>query len=244
MDIKAFLVYNSGKKRGIYNSNLSVGTYGNYNFIEGKKDLSYNYKLENGNFASAYYFVNYYRKKRLSWKDIDSRLGLSTSLSYRHIPSSDNYEGSKIYAAGKLYFPGLLKHDNLMITAAYEQQLNYSEKNIYNFSSNVDLPRGYEPGYFDKITKASVDYQLPLFYPDFGILGLVYFKRVRANIFYDVAIGEYKGIEQEFASSGLELAVDFQLLRLPVELNAGLQFYSRMDGNNGVFPMIMGVVPF
>jgi len=231
--------------KGIYYSNLSIGATGNYKFIEGKQTENGSLTLENGNFASAHYFVNYYRKKRLSWKDIDSRFGQSIYLSYRHIPLSDNYAGQRIHASGKLYFPGILKHHNIVINAAYEQQLDYSFKNIYYFGSNINFTRGFEPILLDKMANISVDYQTPLFYPDFGVLGLIYFKRVRMNAFYDYGIGEYKGYGHEFASSGIEFLVDFHLLRLPVELNAGLQA-SYLITNNDVafFPMIMGVVPF
>lgn len=231
--------------KGIYYSNLSIGATGNYTFIDGKQTENGSLTLENGDFASAHYFVNYYRKKRFSWKDINTRFGQSIYLSYRHIPLSNNYEGQRIHASGKLYFPGILKHHNFVISAAYEQQLDYSEKNIYLFASNNNFTRGYEPILLDKIANISVDYQAPLFYPDFGVLGLIYFKRVRMNAFYDYGIGEYKGNGHEFASSGIELLVDFHLLRLPVEFNVGLQTAYLINNKETVFfPMIMGVVPF
>ena len=228
---------------GIYSSNLSVGAYGSYTFIDEKRNEFDDLTLENGNFASAHYFVNYYRKKRLSWKDLDSRFGQSIYLSYKHIPYSNNYDGYRFHASGKLFFPGFLKHHNFMISAAYEQQLDYVNKNNYYFGSNVNFPRGYEFVPLEKISSFSVDYQLPLFYPDFGIMALIYFKRVRMNMFYDVAVGEYRGIGNEFSSTGLEFTVDFNMLRLPIEFNAGFQIGATEKGSF-VFPMIMGVVPF
>ncbi len=230
--------------KGIYNSQLSIGTEGNYKIIEGKKDNFGNSLPENGSFAAGNYYASYYRTKRGSWRDISPRFGQSLYLSYRNIPLSDNFEGYRFHVSGKLYFPGLLKHHNLMIDGAYEQQLigSTASKYIYYFSSGVTLPRGYAGELLDDIIQLSVNYQLPLFYPDFGIGSLIYFKRVRYNSFYDFAIGSYQGNEQRFESLGSEFTVDFNVLRLPIGFNAGLRFsYVPSLGQLIYEPMIMGM---
>jgi len=59
--------------------------------------------------------------------------------------------------------------------------------------------------------KLGVNYHFPLCYPDFGIGGLVYFNRIRANLFYDYTkINDSRIIAQElsFKSTGAEIYFD------------------------------------
>jgi hypothetical protein len=58
--------------------------------------------------------------------------------------------------------------------------------------------------------KAAVNYHLPLFYPDLGLANIVYFLRVRANLFYDYSTVKSlrTGISQPLRSAGTEIFFD------------------------------------
>ena len=61
--------------------------------------------------------------------------------------------------------------------------------------------------------KLGANYHFPLFYPDWGFGNIVYFLRVRANIFYDYAqIADYNNanrlVELDFRSYGTEIFFD------------------------------------
>ena len=71
----------------------------------------------------------------------------------------------------------------------------------------------------------SANYGLPLLYPDFGFLGIAYFKRIRANLFYDYGVGEISrlALKTKYNSVGGELIFDntyFNLLPLSVGVRA------------------------
>ena len=53
-----------------------------------------------------------------------------------------------------------------------------------------------------------VNYNLPLFYPDWGFADLVYFLRIRANVFYDYTAVPYyatngPGVQSQYRSAGI-----------------------------------------
>jgi len=78
----------------------------------------------------------------------------------------------------------------------------------------------------------SLDYRLPLAYPDWNMWGLSYIKRINMGAFVDY--GMEKGhfisndnskinFDNRITSAGLEFTADMHLLRLPVPLNIGFR---------------------
>ena len=65
----------------------------------------------------------------------------------------------------------------------------------------ADYPRMY---------KAGINYHFPLAYPDWGFGNLVYFLRIRANLFYDFTQTKSlrTGNHYNFASTGTEIFFD------------------------------------
>jgi hypothetical protein len=53
------------------------------------------------------------------------------------------------------------------------------------FANNFPFSRGYTAENFYRMWRLSANYQLPLFYPEWGIGNIVYFMRVRTNLYYD-----------------------------------------------------------
>jgi hypothetical protein len=79
---------------------------------------------------------------------------------------------------------------------------------------------------------ASIDYRFPICYPDFGVAGIVYFKRIRANLFYDRSTIELKEYDLKFAqnSTGFEIIMDTELLNaLPFSLGFRTSFLQNED---------------
>lgn len=80
--------------------------------------------------------------------------------------------------------------------------------------------------------KLGVNYHFPLCYPDWGISGLIYFQRIRANAFYDYnnAKARVNGILTEIKnrSTGGELYFDTKVWNsLPVSF--GVRFAHLLD---------------
>ncbi len=107
------------------------------------------------------------------------------------------------------------------------------------YGNRVSLPRGYNNIFPTEIDFLSVDYVLPLLYPDFNVASLLYLKRIRAGLFYDYASGPgnamykytvnglvplYDNAEKEsFKSFGVQLLADFHILRIPFMISGGVQ---------------------
>ncbi|RYY10746.1 MAG: hypothetical protein EOO04_36400 [Chitinophagaceae bacterium] len=79
-------------------------------------------------------------------------------------------------------FPGLFKTHNLVINAAFQGRDTLRNA---SFSNNFPFSRGYTAENYHHMFKLGVNYHLPLFYPDWGFASIIYFQRIRANLYYD-----------------------------------------------------------
>ncbi|MFM1962478.1 MAG: hypothetical protein RLZZ172_1323 [Bacteroidota bacterium] len=82
----------------------------------------------------------------------------------------------------QLYLPGIFRNHALVLGAGYQSRDTLGQ---YNFSNNFAMARGYQTFNYPRMWRYSVNYHLPLIYPDWGVGNIVYFQRVRANLFYD-----------------------------------------------------------
>lgn len=91
-----------------------------------------------------------------------------------------------LYARG--YLPGFMRNHSITLRAAgmyqTEAELGFSQKPLF--------PRGAYNGWAAKYYGAGAfDYTFPLCYPDGGINGVIYFKRIWMNLFGDFSRGAY-----------------------------------------------------
>jgi len=110
-------------------------------------------------------------------------------------------------ASGSVYLPGLAASHNLVFTAAFHSRDTLQQ---YLFSNNFPFARGYTAVDFPRMWRFGANYHLPLTYPDWGFGGIVYFLRLRANLFYDYSRAKSlrTGIEFPFNTVGTELFFD------------------------------------
>lgn len=131
----------------------------------------------------------------------------------------------KINISGNLRvnLPGLMAtHFTQLIVDYKYTDLN----NEYHPLDNSYYVRGFGAAFLsDQFFSPKINYGFPIWYPDIAIGPLVYFKRVRANLFYDL------GFEQDFTqtdklrqlqSAGIELLFDNRYLRF-AELSMGVR---------------------
>jgi hypothetical protein len=94
--------------------------------------------------------------------------------------------------------------------------------------SYFDYARGYDPVESDEIWRVGLSYEFPVLYPDFGIAGIVYFRRVRLRPFYDYMNAD----GASFASVGTEVLLDLNLFNVePVSI--GFRWAKRLDLDRG-----------
>jgi hypothetical protein len=104
-----------------------------------------------------------------------------------------------------VYLPSVANH-SLVLSGSYQQE---DLSNII-FSNRFFNARGYDESDSARMWRASVNYHFPVAYPDWGFGGIVYFQRVRTNLFYDFS-QLYSGSKDRKAnvrSTGVELFFD------------------------------------
>jgi len=222
------LQFPAGKFLEFLRPSLTMNYINQYIYLKEQGTYDYGQTIITGRL----YFTNYYRS---ALRDIYPRWAQVVDFNYCFSPWDKKIYGSAVSLKTAFYFPGLFPNNGIRIRLETEKQ--DPEKYLYqNFSA---LPRGYKNIISKDINFLSVDYVMPLAYPDFNIASLLYLKRIRTGLFYDYAAGPGNSIYQStikgliplyktpeiesFKSFGLELLADFHVLRIPYMISAGVQ---------------------
>jgi hypothetical protein len=185
LNIGSSYVYNQSNFKGVYKDTL------------GK--ISYSY------ISNFFRITNQIQKAK---QNIYPRLAQTLSLGYKR--ALTNYDGSQFVADGNLYLPGFVTNHNIVFNGAYLKKDTIGQ---LNFSSGFPFSRGYQSENLHEMIKWGANYHLPLLYPDAGFASIVYFLRVRANLFYDhTHINDFftngTNFKANFRSTGAELFFD------------------------------------
>ena len=221
------LQFSSGSFSEFLQPSLSADYKNQYIF---QKNGSYDYGQTI--ITTRLYLSNYFQQ---ALRDIYPRWAQIIDFNYRYAPFDKSIYGSDISLKTAFYFPGFIPNNSIKIRFETEKQ-DHAEFLYVNFSS---LPRGYNNLILTKLNFLSLDYAMPLVYPDFNISSLLYLKRIRTDLFYDYEEGPgnsiyqysaeglsplYKNSDKEsLRSFGFELMADFHVLRIPYMISAGVQ---------------------
>jgi hypothetical protein len=230
------LQVSSGRFSEFFQPSLSMDYLNNYIYLPDKNMYDYGQTIVTG----RVYFSNYYRS---AIRDIYPMWAQIIDFNYRFAPFDKTIYGSTISLKTAFYFPGILPNNSIKIRLQTEKQ-NPRKYLFLNFTS---FPRGYTNLISTEIQFLSVDYVLPLVYPDFNVASFLYLKRIRTGLFYDYATGPGKSFYEytasglthlfsypedplylnhekaSFKSFGVELLADFHLLRIPFMISGGVQ---------------------
>ncbi len=119
--------------------------------------------------------------RRMAFKQVQPRFGATARIAYdRGLGAGATSE--RLLLRSSLYLPGLFRTHGvrLDLDAQTEQATN-----LFQYADIFTYARGFTAPLNDRVFRIGGNYQLPLLYPDIGILGITYFKRVRLNAFYD-----------------------------------------------------------
>lgn len=192
------------------------------------------YNSINGKYKEGLRLIDYnlffYGLQRMAYRDIQPRKGFLMELNARTSPFNDHLTGNMLTALGQVFLPGFFKDHGIKLTAGYQEQ----EAKTFAFSSYLSYPRGYMGVYDESLFSMKIDYVFPLFYPDWSIGSLFYFKRFKLDLFYDYALAKnnlyYEPldssflIKDEFLSFGAEFTTDFHFARMFFPFNAGVRY--------------------
>ena len=206
------------------------------------KDLFYNvqddYYLRG--LKTLQYNLRFYSLQRQAYRDIMPKWGVLMNLNYLSSPFSENILGNRLSFMGNVFIPGLFKNHGIKFTGGYQKQ----QTDMYFFSNYLQLPRGYEALYSEELVNFKADYTFPLFYPDWSISSLFYFKRFKADLFFDYAYNKFrayssnnqiKWYDENLYSYGAEITTDFNVARLMFPFTAGVRYaYQPLSSQHNV----------
>ncbi len=164
-------------------------------------------RLNSQGFAYIDPFVNFAHQSQQAQQQINPRWAQVIDLSYSRAVTT--FSANQFLASGFLYLPGLSYTHSLLVAAAFQQR---DTLNNARFSNSFPFSRGYTAENFYRMWRWSANYQLPLVYPEWGIGNIVYFLRVRTNLYYDYtkAMDFFGGspFNAQFRSFGSEVFFD------------------------------------
>ena len=201
--------------------------------------------------------LGYQDMTRLSHRDFATPWGFVTSATYAMNPTNRGFNDLVSFYA-KVYTPGLLPHNSLTIAAAYQNSFGgFSSKDALSaltFNSTKLLPRGFYSTQIENrhYIAASLNYQLPVWYPDGGLRGIIYFKRIRFNAGFDYAQFRRTSIYADglrerwhrINSWGGDLTFDVNLLSQPASATVGLTLSLYIPSEGGAYFSAGMALPF
>ncbi|MGX5821022.1 hypothetical protein ACWKWU_22685 [Chitinophaga lutea] len=227
--------------------NLSGGKY--YRYLTGGADYhvvtrtrsgdsKYRFRDDNIQYVDA--SLAFSNSRLRARQHIFSHFAQSLSLRYRR--AVNGVPAEQFTGGLSLYLPGAAPTHSLVLQGAYQQRDTMFR---YAFTDNFVYARGYEkPPLYKHIYKLGANYHFPLWYPDWGFANLLYFMRVRANVFYDYsAARNYRQVRDvTYASVGGELFADTKLGNV-LPFSFGVR-YSRLLNDDPIDPSRTGRFEF
>lgn len=187
--------------------------------------------------------IGYSNSVQLAHRDFITPRGYVLSASYAFNPTNDHFS-DLISVYGKLYTPGFAPHNSLTAAATYQTSIggfkNPAGESFLSYKSARLIPRGFDSNDINSRNyfAASLDYQLPVWYPEGGIPSVLYFKRIRLNLGADY--GQFDAFDyrkgrtetRRIHSFGGDLYVDFNVFRQPASATSTLRlsFYAPSKG--------------
>jgi hypothetical protein len=240
------LNFSSGKFSEYFRPSITTDYRNDYIYLRNSNTY------DNGQLVlSGRLFLSNYHKSAI--RDIYPKWAQSIDLNYSFAPFDEKIYGSAITMKTSFYFPGFFPNNGIKIRIEKEKQI--PAKTL--FGNKVSFPRGYKNIISKEFNFLSVDYVLPLAYPDFNISSLLYLKRIRTGLFYDYASGPgssfykntvngltplYNSTDKEsLRSFGVELMADFHILRIPYMISGGFQTVWKKINESPSFELLLNI---
>lgn len=187
-------------------ADLSFGS----DYVHNKRYFKGYYKdsFDNRSFGYLNNSITFTNQVQQARMHIYPRWAQTLLLNYR--TAVTNFEARQVLASGSLYLPGIFQTHSIVLQGAAHRRDTLRQ---VIFSNSFPFSRGYAVANFHRMWKVGGNYHLPLVYPDWGFAGIIYFRRIRANLFYDFTrIHEYNTarnlVSLDFRSYGTEIFFD------------------------------------
>ncbi len=181
--------WNEAEARAGFSIPLNWTSDLNYTSLQFGSDIVYNQRYYSGLYKDSFNskgfayidpFISFVHQSQQAQAQIAPRFAEVLSLSYNDAVTT--FEAHQFLASGFLYLPGLAYTHSLLLAAAFQQRDTLSNA---RFTNSFPFSRGYTAENFYRMWRYSANYQFPLWYPDWGFGDIVYFLRIRTNLYYD-----------------------------------------------------------
>ncbi|UYQ94243.1 hypothetical protein MKQ68_03950 [Chitinophaga horti] len=189
--------------RGLYGRALTIG--GTYTYKQRIKNASSKYMFRDTELQYVTGTLSFVNQRIKARQQINSRFAQSVYLQYRR--SVNAVHAWQFMGRADLYLPGLFPTHSLVLQGAYQQR---DTSLRYAFNDNFAYARGYNEPFYERVYKLGANYHFPIAYPDWGFGHMLYFMRIRGNVFYDHSIARtlWSLRNTRYASTGGELYFD------------------------------------
>jgi len=171
------------------NANLGYNIYHNSQpqFVEKNSGEKYEVETLEPFYQALSSNFSYSSLRRMATQHIHPQGGFISNFNFLKIMNG-SIDGHTFSTNHTLFLPGFFKSHNSFIELAYRSNNTINNNNYFNLTPDSFVyARGYLVQATQSATRVSLNYQLPLLYPDFGIYGITYFKRIRAHLFADLS---------------------------------------------------------
>jgi len=195
--------------------NLSKGR--SFTSLQIGDDMIYNQRYFQGTYKDTFdtrgyiytsAYLNFSNQTQQGKQQIYPSFAQTLTLAYNRVMTT--LSSNQFLASSYFYFPGFGYTHSLVLAAAFQQRDTLQQ---VSFSNGLPFSRGYTAENFYRMYRLSGNYNFPLVYPDWGFGDIVYFLRIRANLFYDYtkALDFYTNGSQfnsQYRSFGTEIYFD------------------------------------
>jgi len=197
-----------------------------------------NHPIHKYNFNRDYFALSLglkpYIYSRMSHRDLYPGLGFVGTIAATLV-SSDLAGNGQTYLAGSVqgYLPGIgANHSTRLYVGAY-----LANEWPLPGQNPLELPRGLYQNFSKYRLSTKLDYAMPLWYPDWSLSSILYVKRIKTNMFVDMARSNLPG-QEWFLSTGLDLRADFFFIRIGAEMDGGLRTLYNPILNDWTFELL------
>ncbi len=182
-----------------------------------------------GSMVAASLGLRFQYLRQLAPKHITPRGGFTFDVDYHRALGAAS--ASQMTSNVGLFLPGVVRSHSILLQARARVE---AADNAYQFADFVRYARGVDKPFSDWATGLSLDYFFPLLYPDRGITGLIYVKRLRATLWGDITqlrLPDFFSDRSERLSSvGIDLLMDATFLNL-IDVPVGVRVPYVLEGS-------------
>ena len=232
------LTFNTWEARIGYNIPLNLTKGKTLKSLNFGSNYVYNQTVPTGstkevasNTSSHYlhHFAGWAQQLQKARQHIYPKLGYAASVAYRHRLDQTGYQANVQTA---LYLPALFTNHSIVLTGSYQQ----TDTGALYFSNRFSLARGYPDYYYSRMWNGGFNYHMPLVYPDWGVASIVYFLRIRSNLYFDYSrlYSNDKVVADALRSTGAEIYFDTKWWnQLPVTFGVRYSYLLDREGAQG-----------